>query len=81
MQGRGGGGQDARGVGGAARVLRHCVQGRKNSGGHGAGPLRAKHHAPRKVKAPPPPSSSSPRTTRSDVQYYYSYFLFICVLL
>jgi hypothetical protein len=35
-RGGGGGGRDARGVGGAARVLRHYAQGRKNSGGHSA---------------------------------------------
>jgi hypothetical protein len=37
--------------------------------GNGARPLRAKHHALRKVKSPPPPSSSFPQTTRSDVLY------------
>jgi hypothetical protein len=36
----------------------------------GVRPLRAKHQAPRKLKAPPPPlSSSSHRTTRTDVLY------------
>jgi hypothetical protein len=30
-------GRDARGVGGAARVLRYCAQGRNDSGGRGAG--------------------------------------------
>jgi hypothetical protein len=39
-QDRGGGGRDDRGVGGAARVLYYCAQGRKNSGGHGAGRSR-----------------------------------------
>jgi hypothetical protein len=36
-QGRGGGGRDARGVGGVARVLSHCTQGRKDSSGPGVG--------------------------------------------